>query len=97
MIEVDEKRAYEILDIARENLISHLVAQRDHPHLTDDCGDYLDAATETWTTLFYAGWNNDWVDFTAHVNNFLNVPSDDWLASDGEIRYDLPETKEVSK
>ena len=84
-----DEQAMAVLDVVRETLIDTLEAQRNHPHLLDDCGDYLFAATDNWTHLFGRYFNNDGNDFTPYVKQWLLAPLDDWGASDGEARFVL--------
>jgi hypothetical protein len=82
-------QAYDILIFVRRNLMMELLSQETHNHMTDDCGDYLSAASDAWHDLFEAydlGWH-DQAAFTRHVRDWLL--STDLGGCDGEPRYSL--------
>ena len=83
-----DDQAYTIYRYARRMLISQLLYQEYHYHNVDDCGDYLDAATQAWTHLHDAHFMNDGTDFTEHVKAWLK-DKDSIGGCDGEIRYNL--------
>lgn len=86
-----EEQAIEILHKARHTLIEHLQGQDSHPHLLDDCGDYLNAATLSWGHLFEAFWSNDGdpVRFTDAVKAYLRFDTLEELACDGDTRFEV--------
>lgn len=84
-----DAQAVAVLDAAREKLIEQLTAQRTHPHLLDDCGDYLAAATDNWSRLFHNYWNHDGEGFVNYVRQFLLESPDEWGGADGEVRFEL--------
>jgi hypothetical protein len=57
----------------------------------DDHGDYLYAAITNYATLFDAYWYNDGQNpqFLDAVKAWLREPFDEWLGSDGEVRFEL--------
>jgi hypothetical protein len=84
-------RAMEVLAAARRKLVDELLSQESHPHMLDDCGDYLAAATDNWTRLFNAYFLNDGDEMAVvqAVQAFLSEPEEEWGGSDGEIRFNL--------
>jgi hypothetical protein len=87
-----EDQAMSVLRSARRELVSQLLYQEYHEHLFDDCGDYLDAASDNWHRLWSACFNSDGTELVSSVKAFLLEHPSEWLATDGEIRYSiLPE------
>lgn len=95
------EQAMNVLASARECLIEQLISQRTHAHMSDDCGDYLIAATYNWSTLFTDYFDNDGDEtyFIETVKQFLLTPPFDngegiaphfpYGGSDGEIRFTI--------
>ena len=87
-----EEQALEVLHAARRAMLFQGLMQETHDHLGDDCGDYLEAATSNWNTLWEAFFNSDGADIVEAVKLFLRETPDGWGGSDGEIRFSiLPE------
>lgn len=91
--EMDEARARDVLRVVRRKLMFHLLNQETHEHMSDDCGDYLAAASDNWSTL-WNGYNlSDGTDLVAITKRWLlsdpNEGEFPWGGSDGEIRFTL--------
>lgn len=89
-----EEQAMDIMRLARRRLLNLLIGQEYHEHMTDDCGDDLQAATENWWYLWKSYFDNDGTDYVGYVRNWLMNPDDEDCGptlggSDGEIRYDI--------
>jgi hypothetical protein len=85
-----DDQAMEVMRYVRRMLLDQLLFQEYHEHMLDDCGDYLTAASDNWTWLHDAYFNNDGEGFTDFVINWLTNEKDYPLGgSDGEARFDL--------
>lgn len=85
-----DEEAQEIVRMAHERLMSETM----NGQLTlalDDSGDYINAAVTNYHDLFDMYWNNDGdpTAFVAAVKKWLLMPTIEWNAIDGEIRFDL--------
>lgn len=83
---------------ARRTLLSHLLHQELHEHMLDDCGDYLQGATENWYKLWKAYFDNDGDEalLIATVKEWLQGsvgdeygPGSDLYGCDGDIRFEI--------
>ena len=82
-----DEQADLVVDYARRMLVSQLLMCEYHRHMGDDCGDYIEAATELWHVIWNEGWGNDWQGWRdALANVLLTTPMG---GCDGEIRYDI--------
>jgi hypothetical protein len=88
-------QARDVIRAARDLLEVMLNHDRTtHEHWSDDCGDYMEAATQNWTRLWNVYFDNDGTEAEVikGVREFLTESPDEWLACDGDVRFDiLPE------
>lgn len=88
---IDLETAFAVVRAARRMLLLNLMHAELHEHVTDDCGDYLKAATDNWHRLFHDLHDTDVLEeeVLRRVKEFLLEPASEWLGSDGEIRFEL--------
>jgi len=91
-----KEQAFEVIVEARDRLVvvstpfTGLDGQiHQQAYGLDDQGDYLYAAITNYNRLFLADWEDDGTSTVEKVRAFLLEPEEDWLGSDGEIRFDL--------
>ena len=87
---LDNDGALNVLRCTRRVLVSSLLHQESHEHMTDDCGDYLTAALDGFAWLFDAyesAPSNE--DFVSSVKAYLRFDEARYPegACDGDARY----------